>query len=90
MKWKVLPPPSSLSTHTRPPINSTSADEMASPSPVPPKRRVVDVSACSKALKMSSCLSLRDADARVAHRKVQRHAARGRARWRLTVITTSP
>ena len=41
----VLPTPGSLSTQMRPPINSTRRAEMVKPSPVPPKRRVVLVSA---------------------------------------------
>ena len=36
VKWKRLPRPTSLSTHIRPPISSTSREAMASPSPVPP------------------------------------------------------
>ena len=36
VKWKVLPVPTSLSTQMRPPISSTSCDEIVRPSPVPP------------------------------------------------------
>ena len=39
------PSPGRLSTSIAPPIRSTSRCEMVRPSPVPPKRRVVDVSA---------------------------------------------
>lgn len=35
VKWKVLPWPSSLSTHKRPPINVTSCLQIASPKPAP-------------------------------------------------------
>lgn len=45
---KVDPLPAVLSTPTVPPISSASRLLIASPSPVPPKRRVVEVSACSK------------------------------------------
>ncbi len=42
------PAPGSLVTATCPPMSSTSCRTMESPSPVPPKWRVVDASACSK------------------------------------------
>ena len=42
----VLPRPSSLSTPMAPPIISASCLEIASPSPVPPYFRVVELSAC--------------------------------------------
>ena len=45
----VLPTPGSLVDADLPPISSTSWRVMASPRPVPPKRRVIDPSACSKA-----------------------------------------
>jgi hypothetical protein len=48
---KVLPRPASLSAVTSPPIMRQSRRESASPSPVPPNRRVVAASAwenCSK------------------------------------------
>ena len=57
VKWNVLPRPTTLSTQIRPPICSTSWREIASPSPVPPKRRVVEASACAKASKMTRLLS---------------------------------
>ena len=40
-----------------PPINSTNCFTIDSPSPVPPNLRVVESSACSKALKIPSILS---------------------------------
>ena len=54
VKWKTLPAPTSLSTHSRPPIRDTSCTEIVSPSPVPPYLRVVDVSACVNASKIAS------------------------------------
>ena len=57
VKWNVLPCPSSLSTQIRPPISSTSRLVIASPSPVPPKRRVVELSACVNASKIRSRLA---------------------------------
>ena len=45
---KVEPWPGTLSTPTSPPMSSASLREMASPSPVPPYLRVVEVSACWK------------------------------------------
>ena len=50
---------------------STSWAEIASPKPVPPKRRVVELSACAKAWKMTCCLSSGNADAGVAHGEMQ-------------------
>ena len=72
VKWNVLPIPGSLSTHTRPPINSTSVDEIVSPRPVPPKRRVVEPSAWRNASKMAWCCSGGNADAGVGDADVQR------------------
>lgn len=46
---QVLPCPTSLSTPRSPPISSTSRRQIARPSPVPPKRRVVELSAWLKA-----------------------------------------
>ncbi len=54
MNQKVLPRPGSLIAPMLPPISSTSSFEMASPSPVPPKLRVVDTSAWWKGSKSSS------------------------------------
>jgi hypothetical protein len=42
------PSPTRLSTPIWPPINSTSRLQIASPRPVPPKRLVVEASACEK------------------------------------------
>ena len=50
VKWNVEPFSGTLSTHILPPINSTSRLLMASPRPVPPKRRVVEASAWLKDL----------------------------------------
>ena len=58
VKWNVLPRPTWLSTHTRPPINSASCAHIASPRPVPPYFRVVEVSACAKASKILFCFSI--------------------------------
>ena len=67
VKWNVLPLPTSLSTQMRPPISSTSCGEMARPRPVPPNRRVVELSAWLKASKIAAACR-RDADAGVARR----------------------
>ena len=68
VKWNRLPRPTSLSTQIRPPIRSTSREAMARPRPVPPWRRVVEVSACSNISKIVACFSRRNADARVGDR----------------------
>ena len=47
VKMNRLPRPSSLSTRIWPCISSTSWAQIASPRPVPPKRRVVESSACT-------------------------------------------
>ena len=57
VKWKVLPVPGELSTHRRPPMSWTIFAEIASPRPVPPYCRVVELSACSNTLKMVCCFS---------------------------------
>ncbi len=54
--------PGSLSTPIRPPIISTSFDEIARPSPVPPNRRVVEPSTCSNGSKTALQLVGGDAD----------------------------
>ena len=36
VKWNLLPQPTSLSSHTRPPIKETSRETMVRPKPVPP------------------------------------------------------
>ncbi len=56
-KWNVLPLPTWLSTHSRPSSKETNWAEIASPSPVPPYRLLVDVSACENASKMLARLS---------------------------------
>ena len=48
---KRLPSPRTLSTPASPPIRRARWEVIARPSPVPPKRRVVEASACSKGLK---------------------------------------
>ena len=57
VKAKVLPRPGSLSTVIVPPIRATRRAAIDRPSPVPPYLRVVEVSSCSKARKIFSCLS---------------------------------
>ena len=57
VKWKRLPWPTSLSTQIRPSISATSRAAMASPSPVPPWRRVVELSACSNISKITGRFS---------------------------------
>ncbi len=57
MKAKVLPRPGSLSTLIEPPSSPTSRAAMVRPKPVPPYLRVVEVSSCSNARKIFSCLS---------------------------------
>jgi hypothetical protein len=52
VKWNVLPAPGWLSTHTRPFISLVSCEVIASPSPVPPYCRVVELSPCANASKM--------------------------------------
>ena len=54
---KVAPRPGSLSTASVPPMRWTSSRAMASPRPVPPWTRVVDVSACVNAVKSCACAS---------------------------------
>ena len=57
MKWNVLPSCGALSSQIRPPISSTSVDEIVRPSPVPPNRRVVEPSAWVNGSKIARCLS---------------------------------
>ena len=54
----MLPCPGALSRRISPPNSRASSRLMASPSPVPPKVRLVEVSACWNASKISSCFSL--------------------------------
>ena len=53
----LLPRPGSLSTPISPPIRPTSSFAIASPSPVPPYSRVVELWACAKGSKMRACCS---------------------------------
>ena len=57
VKWNVLPRPSLLSTQIRPFIMEVSCAQMASPSPVPPYFRDMELSAWLKTSKISCCLS---------------------------------
>ena len=57
VKVKTLPQPGTLSTPISPPSAQTSSREMASPSPVPPCTRVVEVSACVKTSKSPAIAS---------------------------------
>ena len=57
VKWNVLPSWGALSSQIRPPISSTSVEEIVSPRPVPPNRRVVDPSACRNGSKIARCFS---------------------------------
>jgi len=57
MNQNVDPTPTSLSTPILPPMSSTSRLEIESPSPVPPKRLVVEESAWVNAAKSPSTLS---------------------------------
>ena len=52
----VLPSPAVLLASSSPPMRSLSSREIASPSPLPPYRRVVETSACWKASKIVSSL----------------------------------
>ena len=59
MNQNVLPLPGSLSTPISPPISSTSRLQIASPRPVPPKRRLVEASAWENASnRRPSCSSV--------------------------------
>ncbi len=77
VKWKVVPLPTVLSYQIRPPIRPTNWDAMASPSPVPPNLRVVELSACEKAWKMVGPFSAGNSDPGVTHRKAQLRLVRG-------------
>ncbi|OFA08668.1 hypothetical protein DUPY_06260 [Duganella phyllosphaerae] len=57
LKWKRLPCPGVLSTPITPPMARTSCCEIARPSPVPPYRRVVLLSAWLKAWNRRRCCS---------------------------------
>ena len=76
VKWNVLPRPTSLSTHMRPPISSTSRERDGEAKPgaaVPPRRRAVGLGEGVEDLLL---LLGRDADAGVDDAEVQR-AMRG-------------
>ena len=57
VKVKVLPRPGVLRTLIVPPISPASRAAMVRPSPVPPYRRVIELSACSNAWKIFRCTS---------------------------------
>ena len=54
---KVLPCPGALRSRISPPRRRASSRLMVSPNPVPPKVRLVELSACWNASKTSSCFS---------------------------------
>jgi hypothetical protein len=64
-----------LSTPIWPPMSSTRRLQMASPSPVPPKRRVLELSTCVKAWKSCCLLLRRHADACVGDAHLDVHQA---------------
>ena len=74
VKWKVEPCPGSLSTHIVPPMSSLRRLLMASPSPVPPYRRVVDASTWLKDWNSRPNCLARDPDTGIAYRKVEQLA----------------
>ncbi len=86
-----LPRPSSLSTPTAPPINCTSSRAIDRPRPVPPKRRVVDPSACSNGLNRRSRASgeMPAPVSRTAKRIVQSAPARASTSQRSTTLPRS-
>ena len=55
--WNVLPLPDTLSTVNLPFIFSTRRRQIPNPRPLPPKRRVVELSACVKSSNISPSLS---------------------------------
>ena len=67
----MLPTPGVLSTPIVPPISSTSCFAIVSPSPVPPKRLLVEASACEKGWKIRSTQLGLDPDAGVADLEAQ-------------------
>ena len=78
----VLPSPTWLRTVISPPMRRTSRRQIARPSPVPPKRRVVDVSAWREGLEQPRQASSGDADPRVASRRTARGSCRRDCRRR--------
>jgi hypothetical protein len=73
---KVEPLPYSLLTPTSPAISSASFLEIARPRPVPPKRRVVEISACEKLSNRRDICSLSQADAGIADGEMEKQALR--------------
>ncbi len=57
VKWNVLPRPTSLSTQIRPPISSTSCEEMARPEPGPAVRARGRAVGLGEGSKIGPCLS---------------------------------
>ena len=86
---KRLPCPAALASEMRPPISSTSWAEMVSPSPVPPKRRVVDASACTNGPKICHCLS-GATPMPVSDTAKRSDASCAVTAWAATSTTTSP
>ena len=76
---KQLPRPGSLSTPTAPSISVASSRQIDRPSPLPPKRRVVDWSACVNGLEQPRLHVRRDARAGVVHLEAQPLRRRARA-----------
>ena len=86
------PRPGSLCTISSPPMRRHSFRLIASPSPVPPNCRVVDVSAWVKASKMRSCWSgaMPMPVSRTENRSVWAEPPAAATSWKPTVTTTSP
>ena len=72
---KVEPMPGSLKTSTPPCMASARRRTMDRPSPVPPKRRVVELSACTKGWNRRLLLLVGEADAGVGHLDAQHRVA---------------
>ncbi len=66
----VVPWPSVLSTHTRPPCSSVSSLTSESPMPVPPVARVAAAVGLIEPIEDAQQVRLRDADAVVGHRQL--------------------
>ena len=69
----MLPRPGLLSNSNSPSMAVTRRREMARPSPVPPKRRVVDASAWENGSNRRRAVGLGDADAGVDHLEADGH-----------------
>ena len=76
VKKNVVPAPGSLSKVRSPPMSCASRRLIASPRPVPPYWRDVELSACMNAPKQFALLVLRDPDPGVADRHTQMDVAR--------------